>query len=71
MKWIKVEDKLPDNGTNVLVHTYDGEIVSASVDRRSDTIIYLWLTGASGCPALPWNIATHWTPWPKGPKEDD
>ena len=57
MNWISVEDKLPENFDDVLIHYADGRIDIGC--RYPDG----WMTERS------WGPITHWMPLPEPPKE--
>lgn len=61
-KWISVEDRLPDNGADVLAYADDGEesrIIPSNYDRGT------WFDCCFNCANE--NI-THWMPLPTPPK---
>jgi len=57
MKWISVEEELPENGRRVLVRIDYGE--------RQETEVYTWDRWWS------MNSITHWMPLPPSPKRDN
>ena len=57
INWISVEDELPKNLDDVLIHYADGRIEVGC--RYSDG----WLMERS------WGPVTHWMPLPEPPKE--
>ena len=63
-KWISVEDRLPEEGDEVLVY-FDGVIAKSEIIMFDMITKYpMWsYTGAGGDP-------THWMPLPEPPKED-
>ena len=60
-QWISVDDRLPENGIDVLVYVRDGTIDTA----------YYSLCGYWECYTSMSNAVSHWMPLPKAPKEDE
>ena len=56
-EWISVKDRLPDDGTKVLLYL-DYGMIEAS-----------WYDSSYYMPF--WNRVTHWMPLPEPPKEDE
>lgn len=73
MKWIKIEDKLPEVGQKVLIYTKWGNIELSELYHHKYTEyeqlengLYKKIDGAE----LLWNgnIPTHWMPLPEPPE---
>ena len=65
--WISVNDRMPDNGQDVLVYIDDKEesrITGCNYDNG------VWYDCVMNCEIVIPNI-THWMPIPEPPKEDD
>lgn len=64
MEWIKVEDRLPENGVEVLACFYNNvQTMPCWVDRYGD-----WFQVNRILPIT--NKITHWMPLPEPPKEE-
>lgn len=71
MQWIKVEDRLPENGTNVLCIDKTGRMFVSEFVKMEVTydpgFIYIWNHGFC-CGGEP-DKTTFWMPLPEPPKD--
>ena len=67
-EWVRVEERLPENGQIVLFHQKDGFIYCAEYFVGKELMSPEWLIDNDS-----WNakVVTHWMPLPKSPKEDE
>lgn len=72
MEWIKVEDKLPPNGTYVLVANYDNRPkVQMYFIMIAERINEGWYDGNNGDSIRSrGEVVTHWMPLPDKPKAE-
>jgi len=65
MKWISVNDELPDFGVPVLVSGEEVDIARLeSILRNSEGVSLTWLEGKSGYDNY-WRNITHWQKLPE------
>lgn len=63
-RWISVDERLPEDGKNVLVHVTNPAVWwNVDVDWRTEGG---WAVNADS----DWHIVTHWMPLPEPPKEE-
>lgn len=63
-RWIKVEDRLPEPGVNVLA-------LHRGYDKSTIKIEWLTFSGGAWIFDKAYGRVTHWMPLPEPPKEDD
>ncbi len=61
--WIRVEDKLPGRGKDVLVYTLTGLIGTGWFSSEGDWIGHT--------PDAGYGLVTHWQPLPEPPKQKE
>ena len=64
--WISVQDRLPDNGQDVLAYLNDGEETRVAPCNYANGV---WFDCVMNCVVTLHHI-THWMPLPEPPKEE-
>ena len=64
MKWVNVDDRLPESGEHVLGFCSDGIIECKAYDGRLNSIVFA--SHGCGCCSED-DIITHWMPLPEPP----
>ena len=70
MEWIDVNDRLPENNSDVLVYDSDyNTVYSANYNSKYFNQTGFWLNEAGGEYQYEFEYVTHWMPLPEPPKQ--
>ena len=65
LEWISVNERLPENGHNVLFCKKDGNVSEGHYERRAG--LNMWCQYRWSC-SIPVEKVTHWMPLPEPPE---